>query len=324
MGEGAGYRILVTGPTLDDEAQQMLAAQGCVVAHVYGGGLERLADRVREHRTDGLIVRQGNIDRAVLSASDRLRAVCKHGVGVDNIDVRAAADLAIVVMNTPAANSESVAEHALALMLALARDLPSQDAQVRQGRWDKRDYRGQELAHKRLGLVGYGRAGRRLSELVAPLHMQILVYDPWAERSTTPPGVTFVEELDELLEQADIVSLHCPLTPETRGMIGAAQLRRMRREAWLINTARGALVDEAALIPALATGSVAAAALDTFEDEPPSPDNPLLSMSNVIFTGHVAGISSASLRRMAVGAVANVLTVLDGGQPDPSVVVTAP
>lgn len=324
MNEGEGYRILVTGPALADEAREILAVRGCAVAHVHGEGLEQLADRVREHRADGLIVRQGKVDRAVLSASECLRAVCKHGVGVDNIDVRAAADLGILVMNTPAANSESVAEHTLALMLALARDLPRQDAQVRHGKWGKRDYRGRELAGKTLGLVGYGRVGRRLSELVSPLRMQILAYDPWAKRSAAPPDVTFVEKLDELLEQADLVSLHCPLTPKTRGMIGAAQLRRMHREAFLVNTARGAIVDEAALARTLAEGNIAGAALDTFEVEPPSPDNPLFSLSNVILTSHVAGISAASLRRMAVGAVENVLTVLDGKQPHPSVVITEP
>jgi D-3-phosphoglycerate dehydrogenase len=295
------------------------------VAYVQGEGTDGpagLADHVRDHRADGIIVRKGTVDRAVLTASERLRAVCKHGVGVDNIDVRAAAELGIVVMNTPAANFESVAEHTVALMFALARRLPCQDARVRDGRWDKRDYRGEELADKTLGLVGFGRVGRRVAELVAPLRMNILVYDPWADRKAPPGEITFVDALDELLPRADIVSLHCPLTADTRGMIGSDQLRRMREESWLINTARGAIVDEAALIEALHEGRIAGAALDTFEAEPPDPDNPLFSMDNVILTNHIAGISRRSFTNMGVQAVENLLTALDGKTPDPSVVVS--
>ena len=325
MGDHTALRILVTGPTLDEEAKHLLARRGCAVAYVRGegdDGLGGLADRMREHRADGLIVRKGKVDRAVLTASDRLRAVAKHGVGVDNIDVQAAAELGIVVMNTPAANFESVAEHTLALMFALARRLPRQDARVRDGKWDKSDYQGDELASKTLGLVGFGRVGRRLAELVAPLRMTVLVYDPWTDRSTATNDITFVDELDELLPRADIVSLHCPLTPETTGMIGGRQLRRMPEHSWLVNTARGAIVEEAALVQALRDGQIAGAALDTFEAEPPDPDNPLFAMENVVLTNHIAGISTRSFRNMGVGAVENVLAVLDGRPPDPSTVIT--
>jgi D-3-phosphoglycerate dehydrogenase len=323
MGGREGYRIVVTGASLADAARDILAARGCAVEYVHGPDeLAGLAERVREHRADGMIVRQGKIDCSVLSASGRLRAVCKHGVGVDNIDVGAAAELGIVVMNTPAANFESVAEHTLALMLALARNLPREDAVVRAGKWDRRDYQGQELAGKTLGLVGFGRVGRRVAELVGPLRMRVLVYDPWADRRAVGSEIAFVDELDELLEQAEVVSLHCPLTEETSGMIGGEQLRCMGSNASLINTARGAIVDERALIEALDQGCVAGAALDTFEVEPPNPSNPLFSMSNVIVTNHIAGISDQSLTNMAVGAVENVLCVLDGKQPHPDVVLT--
>lgn len=323
MGGRDGYRITVTGATLADAARDMLAARGCEVEYVHGvEQLPELADRVRKHKADGIIVRQGKIDHSVLAASDRLRAVCKHGVGVDNIDLAAAAELGIVVMNTPAANFESVAEHTLSLMLALARRLPRQDAMTRAGKWDKRDYEGRELANKTLGVVGFGRVGRRLAELVGPLRMRVLVYDPWADRRAGGPEIAFVEHLDELLEQAEVISLHCPLTEETRRMIGPDQLRRMRRDAWLINTARGGIVEEKALVMALDEGRIAGAALDTLEVEPPDPKNPLFSMGNVIVTNHIAGVSDQSMTNMAVGAVENVLCVLDGEQPDPSVIVT--
>jgi D-3-phosphoglycerate dehydrogenase len=325
MDDRRPYNIVVTGPSLSREARELLEARRCAVVYVHGqgsAGLGGLADSMREHLADGLIVRQGSIDRRVLAASGRLRAVSKHGVGVDNIDIAAAAELGIVVMNTPAANFEAVAEHALALVLALARSLPRQDAFVRAGKWSKGEYTGHELAGKALGLVGFGRVGRRLAELVAPLRMGILAYDPWAERSAASPEITFVDELDDLLEQADVVSLHCPLTQETRGMIAGDQLRRMRKDAWLVNTARGAIVEEAALIRALSEKLIAGAALDTFEVEPPNPDNPLFSMDNVIVTNHIGGVSAESMRNMAVGAVENVLCVLDGRQPDSSVVVT--
>ncbi len=299
----------------------MLSSRGCRVLCVYGKNgeeLDELAARVRDFSPHALIVRKGQVDRAVLSASPSLRVVCKHGVGVDNIALDAATELGIPVMNTPTANFNSVAEHTLALMFALARRIPHQDRRVREGKWDKRDYAGQELAGKTLGLIGLGRIGRRVAELAAPLRMNLLAYDPAVGADSIPGNITLVHTLAELLSQADIVSIHCPLTPKTRGMIGHRELALMGPDSWVINTARGAVMDEKALIAALREGVIAGAALDTFETEPPAPDNPLFSLDNVVLSNHVAGISTSSYRNMGLGAAQNVLTVLEGGRPDPS------
>ncbi len=318
----SSYRVLITGPDIAEDARELLSSRGCQAKCVFGENgeeLDALEDHVREFAPHAIIVRKGNVDRAVLSASDSLRVVCKHGVGVDNIAVGEATELGIVVMNTPTANFNSVAEHTLALMFALARRIPQQDRRVRQGKWDKRDYTGQELAGKTLGLIGLGRIGRRVADLAAPLQMSILAYDPAVEAA--PVGVDLVNSLEELLSRADIVSLHCPLTPKTRGMIGREQLALMRPGSWVVNTARGAIVDEQALVAALRDGPIGGAALDTFETEPPAPDNPLFALDNVVLTNHVGGISPTSYRNMGVSAVQNVLAVLEGGRVDASAVL---
>jgi len=307
-------RIFVTGPTLDPEAKALLMEHACDCG--YGGendSSDEIARKLAAFQPDGLIVRKGVINASVIEAAATLKAISKHGVGVDTIDVAAATRRGIRVMITAAANYESVAEHAFALILALTRGIAPQGRKTRQGVWDRGGYGGDDLRGRTLGLVGFGRIGRRLSELVKPLEMRVLVFDPYVRLAES---CTQVSELKELLAAADIVSIHCPLTPATRGLIGRAELAAMKPEASIVNTARGPVIDEDALIEALREKRIASAALDTLAKEPPEPGNPLLTMDNVIVTAHVGGISRTAFRNMGVGAVQNILAVLDGKMPE--------
>ncbi len=226
-------------------------------------------------------------------------------------------------MITPFANYESVAEHVLGLALALARDIPRLDARTREGYWDKPNYRGVELYNKTLGLIGFGRIGRRVKELVAPLQMKVLVYDPYLQSNPVPPDVIRVEKLEELLKCADIVSLHCPLTDQTGHLIGKNELKTMKKTAWLINTARGEVVDEEALIDALKEGEIAAAGMDTFSKEPPEDMKALCNAGKTVLTPHIAGITQESFERLGIEAAKNILTILQGKKPDRECVVNS-
>ncbi len=315
MAEKSPFNVMITGPRIAEQAMRLLS-ESCRVefAKPYLNSAE-LAERVRAQKTDAMIVRMGKITEEVILASPNLKVITKHGAGVDNIDVKAATRAGVSVLITSEANFNSVAEHVLGLMFALAKDIPRLDARVKMGHWDKADYRGTELSNKVLGLIGFGRIGRRVSELVAPLRMEVLVYDPFLNPEAFPAGLTRVTELDLLLERADIVSLQCPLTDQTRRLMGEAQFRKMKKSAWLINTARGEVVDEEALIAALSTGEIAAAGLDTFSKEPPGDLSRLRDAGKTVLSPHVGGITEESFERMGVDAVRNILTVLEGRKP---------
>ena len=305
-------RIFVTAARLADEAMGLLSQHNCICEFGNeGDSSEEIARKLRAFQPDGLIVRKGVISAEVIEASEKLKAISKHGVGVDRIDLAAATKLGIPVMITALANFESVAEHALALILALSRRIPSQDRKVRQGMWDQQDFGGDDLRGKTLGLIGFGRIGRRLAELVQPLHMPVLFFDPYVASGESATRVT---NLSDLLRAADIVSIHCPLTQETQGLMGRQQIASLKPGAWIVNTARGAIIDDAALIEALREKRISAA-LDTFGKEPPDRDNPLLSLDNVVVSAHIGGHSRNSFVNMSVGAVENVLMVLEGKVP---------
>lgn len=266
---------------------------------------------------DGIIVRNWKVTRRVMEAAPRLRVVGRHGIGVDQIDTKAARELGIVVVNTPGAATESVAEHSVGLMIALAQHVVQADRAMRAGDWQARyDLTGRDLQHKILGIVGCGRIGTRVATLChMALQMPVLYHDivevPQAEAQLGARRVP----LDELLQVADVVSLHVPLTPETRGMIGREALQRMKRDAFLINTARGSVADQAALIEALQKGWIAGAGLDVFDPEPLPPDHPLLQLPNVVVTPHMAAFTQEGLLNMAMGVVNDVLAVLEGSPP---------
>ncbi len=314
------FSVVVTSDRLSPEAVKLLSEK-CRIAFI--GSYSKPSDIARivsENRADGLIVRTGKITREVIQASPRLRVIAKHGIGVDNVDVHAATELKIPVLISASANYRSVAEHALALMLSLAKDIPTLDARVRGGHWDKTSYCGVELFRKGLGLVGFGRIGRRLAELAAPFEMNVMVFDPFMT-GEVPPGITRVQEIGALLKAVDIVSLHLPLTAQTRHLIGARELAMMKKTAWLINTARGEIIDQTALIDALKEGTIAAAGLDTFAQEPPENLDRLCSAGKLVLTPHVGAATAESMVRMALEAARNILTVLEGKKPERGVMV---
>jgi D-3-phosphoglycerate dehydrogenase len=240
-------------------------------------------------QADALIVRSATrVTSELLEQSPSLRVVGRAGVGVDNIDVEAATRRGVLVMNTPGGNAVSVAEHTIALLLSLARSVPQLNATLHAGRWEKSGAAGVEVRGKTLGLVGLGRVGGEVARRARALEMKVIAHDPYISTGVARDMGVELVELDELLRRADFVSLHLALSPSTDRMVNAATIGKMKAGARLINTARGELVDEAALADAVRAGKIAGAALDVFAEEPPK-NSPLLSLPNVIVTPHVAG-----------------------------------
>jgi D-3-phosphoglycerate dehydrogenase len=234
--------------------------------------------------------------------------VSKHGTGIDTIDVAAAKERGIAVKAAAGANAAAVAEHTWALIFGCAKDVVRLDQRMRQGHWDKATHKSLELKGRTLGLVGLGAIGARVVETALALGMQIIAYDPYA--SLAPSGVSIVD-LDTLFAQSDVLSLHCPLTEENRHMINAKTLARMKDGAILVNTARGGLIDEEALVAALASGKLRAAGLDSFEKEPLAAPHRFQQVGNVILSPHIGGVTSDAYIAMGTGAASNVLAVLE-------------
>ncbi|QOC92292.1 hydroxyacid dehydrogenase [Micromonospora craniellae] len=267
---------------------------------------------------DAVILRaRGRLGREFFTRARRLRVVGRYGAGVDNIDLAAAAENGVTVVNTAGLNARSVAEHTVAVLLSLARRLPAQDRAVRSHDWAVRDVLGGvELAGASIGVVGFGAIGRAVASICGyGLDMRVRYHDPFVGPETTGRVPGSPASLADLLRTSDVVTVHVPLTPTTRHLIGAAQLRLMRPHALLVNVSRGAVVDEAALAAALADGTIAGAALDVFEQEPPAPDAPILSAPHTVLTPHSAALTEEAARRMSVGVVTDVLAVLDGRPP---------
>ncbi len=260
----------------------------------------------------GLIVRGATkVTGEVLRGARGLKVVARAGTGLDNVDVEEAKRLGIAVVNAPAANTISVAELVFALILALERHIGPACADLRQGRWEKSKYAGREIAGKRLGLVGFGSIGRAVALRARAFEMDVWACDPLVVDWPVEFGWVRSCKLDELLPACDYVSLHLPLTPETRGLIGAASLGLMKPEGVLIQAARGGIVDEAALADALATGRLRGAALDVFATEPPGA-SPLLGLANVVATPHLGAATREAQDRAGVEVAARVSELLAG------------
>lgn len=244
-----------------------------------------------------------------------LRVIARPGIGVDNVDLDAATLRGIPVIHTPDAPTESTAEHTVALLMAVAKRVVTGARYLETGAFARTEMFGTELRDRVLGVVGMGRIGRRVAEICGQgLRMRILAYDPFLG-TLDIPGVEFTDDLDDLLARADMVTLHVPLTPHTRSLIGEAQLRRMKRGSYLVNASRGPVVDEQALIRALRDGHLAGAALDVFDPEPPAPDNPLLRMNNVVCTPHIASYTDRGSSAMRSGIVDQLLQLIAGERP---------
>ena len=259
---------------------------------------------------DGLVVRSATKARgdAFWAAAKRLKVVGRAGAGVDNIDLDAATAHGTWVLNTPGGNNVSAAEHAIALMMALARNVPQASAEVTGGGWGKSKYQGVEVTEKTLAVIGLGAIGRIVADRGLGLRMNVVGFDPFVSQADAPEGVT-MRELKDALGEADFVSLHLPLNTQTRGLFNAERLGWMKPGARLVHAARGGIVVEADLLSALQSGHLAGAALDVFEQEPTSPDNPLFKLKNVIATPHLGASTHEAQVRVAV-MVANQIVVL--------------
>jgi D-3-phosphoglycerate dehydrogenase / 2-oxoglutarate reductase len=257
---------------------------------------------------DGVIVRSGTrITAELLENPGKLKAVVRAGVGVDNIDVAAATRHGIVVMNTPGGNTVSTAEHTITMLMALARHIPAADASLRQGKWERNKFVGSQLAGKTLGIVGLGRIGREVARRAAGLDMKVLGYDPFmAPDKAAQLGIESVAELDQLLPRCDFLTVHTPLTDETRDLLDVRRLALLPRGARVLNCARGGIINEQALAEALRSGHLAGAALDVFVQEPPAGDHPLVKLPNVVATPHL-GASTVEAQESVAREAAQLL-----------------
>jgi D-3-phosphoglycerate dehydrogenase / 2-oxoglutarate reductase len=249
-----------------------------------------------------------------LAAAPRIQVLARIGVGYDAVDVPALTRRRVPLMVAGTANSVAVAEKAMYLMMALAKRGPLMNALVREGRWwDKLKNLPMEMFEKTVLIIGFGRIGTRTGRRCLGMEMRVLVYDPYVSvDAIRAAGCEPISDLDEALSRADFVTIHCPKTPETLAMMNAARLARMKPTAYLVNTARGGIIDERALEAALSDGKLAGAGIDVFEREPTALDHPLLKLPNVLVAPHVAGVTRESVDRMAMTAVRNLLSVLDG------------
>jgi len=276
---------------------------------------ETLTNEARD--VDGMIVRvPAVVTRMVFESARKLKVVARFGVGYENIDLEAATEKGIVVTYTPGANAVSVAEHVIGLMFALAKQITQADNAVRKLGWEMRlNYSGIELAGKTLGLVGLGRIGTHITGLAMGLGMSVLVSDPYVSREKAGELDVELLTLEPLLTRSDFVAICCALTDETRGLIGEKALGLMKPTAYLINVARGPIVDEQALIRALREKRIAGAGLDVFEKEPPDRNNPLLAFENVVASSHMAGLSIESTQRLQLAVAEEAVRILKGQEP---------
>lgn len=305
------YRILIADK-LDDEGLVVLRAEAEVVERPTITQ-EELEQAIGEF--DALVVRsRPQVTAAVLqagAAGGRLRVVGRAGVGVDNIDVNAATENGVTVVNAPTGNTVAAAEHAVAMLLALARHIPQADQSMRAGEWKRSKFMGTEVRGKRLGLLGLGRIASLVAERCKSFGMEVVAHDPYVGKEYAANlGVQLVE-FDELLRSADFISLHVPATAQTRGLFGAAELQACKPGVLIVNCARGGVINEAALNDALNGGHVGGAALDVYEQEPPT-DSPLLGNPKVVLTPHIAGSTHEAQRQVALDVAEQVVDVLEG------------
>jgi D-3-phosphoglycerate dehydrogenase len=267
---------------------------------------------------DGAIIRLATrITADLLEDPGKLRIIVRAGAGVDNIDVVAATRKGVIVMNTPSSNTLSACEHTWGLILAVARQIPTADSVMHQGGWDRHKFLGMQLAGKTLGIIGLGRIGREVAKRALPMGMKVLGYDPiMTIDQMTALGVTSAYNIEAVLQQADIVTLHVPLNAETNGLIDKPQLSKMKQGAFLINCARGGIIDESALVEALRSGHLGGAALDVFAQEPLPADHPLRALPNVVLTPHLGAATREAQRSVAVEAAETMVDFFkrDSGQ----------
>jgi D-3-phosphoglycerate dehydrogenase len=298
------YRVLIADK-LDKKAAPILVEAGLDVVNKPGMSEDELVNEIKGF--DAVLVRSAvKITARIIEASDCLKVIGRAGTGVDNIDVKAATAKGILVMNVPGGNTVTAAEHAIALMLSMARNVPQGDASMKRGEWERTAYTGYEITGKTLGVVGFGKIGAVVADRGLGLRMKVIAYDPMV-----PPfvieatGVEPAEDLKSLMAVSDFVSVHTPLSEKTRGLIGAEALKGAKDGVMIINCARGGVVDEDALFDALASGKVRAAAIDVWSTEPPV-GNRLVGLPNVVATPHLGASTHEAQKRVAISIARQV------------------
>lgn len=309
--------ILISEP-IGAAGLAMLRAAGNCITEWDGSERDRI-ERARQHLpdADAVVVRLFEVDVDALERAPRLRVIGKAGAGVDNIDCDAATRQRIPIVYTPGVNSNAVAEHTMGLMLALARHVVDGTGVVKSGQpYLREDFVGSELAGKTLGVIGLGRIGSRVTlTAVNGFGMTVIAHDPYISREECSLPVTFRDTLAELLAEADFITLHVPLTPETRGMIDRRTLELVRPGCRLVNTSRGPVVDGAAVAGALHDGQLAGAGLDVFEEEPLPAGHPLVTAPNAVLTPHLAGSTREAMEQVSVSVATDLIAILEGRVP---------
>jgi D-3-phosphoglycerate dehydrogenase len=308
----SNVRVLVSDKLAEAGLKVLREAPGVDLEFRPGTSEDELCSIIGDY--DGLVIRSATqVTPRVIEAGEKLRVIGRAGIGVDNVDIPAASRRGIVVMNTPTGNSVTTAEHALALLASLARKIPQAVASMRAGRWEKSKFQGREIAYKTLGIIGLGNIGRIVADRAHGLKMKVIGVDPvMSSDRAAELGIELVE-LVELLERADFITIHAPLTPETKNMINDEAFDKMKNDALLVNAARGGIVDEEALVRAIEGGKIAGAALDVFGKEPIYPKSPLLGLDNVLCTPHLGASTSEAQERVAIEIGEQVIAYLQRG-----------
>ena len=292
-------KILVSDKLSEDGIKILKDTPGFEVDNITGLSHDELLKVIPEY--DGLVIRSATtVNKEVLAAAGRLKVIGRAGIGVDNVDVPAASERGVVVMNTPEGNIVTTAEHAVSLMMALSRQIPQATASIRDGKWEKKKFMGVEMFNKTLAVIGIGRIGSIVVRRAKALEMKVIAFDPFiSHEAAEKMGVELVS-LEDLYKRADFISIHTPLTDETRNLLNKDTFAKMKKGVRIVNCARGGIINEADLAEAVTSGQVAGAALDVFEKEPPQADNPLLGVGNVIFTPHLGASTTEAQENVAI------------------------
>lgn len=315
--------ILVTGPDLDSSAAALIAENGYQIVHTppYANS-EKISEILKSTGAVGIISRMGRLDASVMDAAPQLRVISKHGVGVDNIDLAAAATRGIPVLVATGANAVSVAEHAIALLLATVKRILPLDYGLRAGRWEKPGFSGYELAGSTLGLLGMGSIAQATGRIAKGLGLELIGFDPYVSDNVfEQENVCRCQTIEDLFENSNALSLHCPLNEQTREILNTKSIARMQKGSYVINTARGGLIDEDALLEAINSEHLAGAGLDTFAIEPPCAEHPFFNEPRIVLTPHIAGVTREASARVGIDAVRGIFQILKDGPLAPERIV---
>lgn len=309
-----GFKVLIPQDVFK-EGKQYLSERGYEIKMGSGATVDIIKEEVKD--CDAILARTAPFPEEVIRAGKKLKVIARHGVGVNNIDVKTATELGIYVTFAPLSNMNTVAEHTLGLMITIAKHIVRVDKELRGGNFESRNQlTGVDMEGKTLGLIGLGKIGSLVGKKAAlGLDMKVIGYDPYLTQDKVIPEIKLVNDWDFIFKNSDFISLHFPVTKETEGIVGEKEFEMMKSTGYVINCARGEIINEAALVEALQAEKIAGAALDVFSPEPPAKDHPLFELDNVIVTPHNAALTRESKARMSLHAAIGIDEVLSGKKP---------